>query len=189
MTRETDELGGHVDQLLTDLSSTVEPAVFERVEQLVRAVTELYGAGLARVVTRLTLEPGGHRRVQHLAADDLIGGLLVLHDLHPDDAGTRIRRALDGVRPRLGLLPGDVEYLGVDGDRVARLRLSTTGGGCGSSATAVQAAVEQAVLAAAPDVVRVEVAIPPAEPRLLQIQSRPPPGQSAGAVRTGRRQA
>ena len=45
-----------------------------------------------------------------------------VHGLHPYDVETRVARALEGVRPYLGSHGGDVEFLGIDGDGVVRLR-------------------------------------------------------------------
>ncbi len=83
--------------------------------------------------------------------------LLLVHDLHPLDTDTRIRRAL-------GRLGTGAEFLGVDSAGVAHVRL---GHGCGST-TAV---VEQAITDAAPETTGVEFA--PREAPLLQISRRP----------------
>lgn len=162
------EAGERIETLLAELEEVAPPAVGARVGELLRCVMAMYGDGLARI---LELEPEATRR---LADDDLVGGLLVLHDLHPDDVDTRVQRALDGVRPYLGSHAGGVSYDGVDADGVAHLRLEGSCDGCPSSALTVSNAIEEAILAAAPDVVAVETAgvVPeprPGEPALLQI--------------------
>ncbi len=81
----------------------------------------------------------------------------MLHDVHPDDTETRVLAALDQVRPYLGSHAGDVEYLGVDGEGVVRLRLQGSCDGCPSSLVTVKTAIEKAIEEAAPEVVRVEV--------------------------------
>ena len=43
----------------------------------------------------------------------MVGGLLMLHGLHPLDLETRVRQALDQVRPYLRSHGGNVELLGV----------------------------------------------------------------------------
>jgi Fe-S cluster biogenesis protein NfuA len=102
----------------------------------------------------------------------LVESLLLVHDLHPLDTATRIRRAVDRVRVRLPQYTGKIEYLGLDGDGHARVRLQGSGG-CRSTGDAVRLAVESAIGDAAPEVsgVRVEVAEP--LPPLLQITRRP----------------
>ncbi len=64
---------------------------------------------------------GGRRR--ELADDELVGNLLVLHDLHPDDVDTRVQAALNGVRPYLGSHAGGVSLSGVDENGVVHLQL------------------------------------------------------------------
>ena len=143
--------GERVEALLAGFASA-EPDVSERVEELVRRLMELYGAGLARVVE--LSEPSA---LDRFAADDLVAGLLALHDLHPVDTETRVQRALDGVRPYLGSHAGGVTLLGVGDDLVVRLRLEGTCDGCPASMVTVKSAIEGAVAAAAPEVAAVEV--------------------------------
>ena len=52
--------------------------------------------------------------MRRLADDELVGSLLVLHDLHPDDVTVRVQAALDRVRPYLGSHAGGVTLTGVD---------------------------------------------------------------------------
>ena len=143
-----------VEQLLESIED--DPRAVEAVQ----AVVDLYGEALARLLA-------GADPVE----DELVSHLLLVHDLHPVDVETRIRPALDGVRPYLGSHGGDVELLGVE-DGVARVRLGGTCDGCPSSAVTLQNAIEAAILKAAPDVERIEaegVAEPTAA--LLQIGS------------------
>jgi Fe-S cluster biogenesis protein NfuA/nitrite reductase/ring-hydroxylating ferredoxin subunit len=126
----------------------------------------LYGAGLGRIVS--TLDDDTLRR---LADDDVVGNLLVLHDLHPDDVDTRVQRALEQVRPYLGSHAGGVSLSGVDEQGVVHLRLEGSCDGCPSSALTVKSAIEDAILVAAPDVVAVEAeGMVESGPTLLQIE-------------------
>ncbi|HEX8868121.1 MAG TPA: NifU family protein [Lentzea sp.] len=159
MTDHVDGAGDRVEELLATLRSGEDREV---AEELVRVLMNLYGEGLARIVA--VLREHDTTVLGAIAADELVASLLMLHDLHPDDADSRIRRAL---------VPfGTVEYLGVDDNGVARLRLR---GGCRAGTRVV---VEQAVLDAAPEVVSVEITT--ATP-LLQIGMEPPPGWSVAS--------
>jgi Fe-S cluster biogenesis protein NfuA/nitrite reductase/ring-hydroxylating ferredoxin subunit len=101
----------------------------------------------------------------------VVGNLLVLHDLHPDDVDTRVQRALEQVRPYLGSHAGGVSLSGVDEQGVVHLRLEGSCDGCPSSALTVKSAIEDAILVAAPDVVAVEAeGMVETGPTLLQIE-------------------
>jgi Fe-S cluster biogenesis protein NfuA/nitrite reductase/ring-hydroxylating ferredoxin subunit len=130
----------------------------ERAEELVRLVVDLYGAGLERLL-EIVDDTGrlDDELLDRLAADKLVAGLLAVHGLHPDDVGTRVARALDGVRPYLGSHGGDVQFLGVTEDGVVRLRMLGSCDGCPSSAVTLTLAVETAVRAAAPEVTGIAV--------------------------------
>ncbi|MET0132838.1 MAG: NifU family protein, partial [Kibdelosporangium sp.] len=120
-----------------------------------------------------------------LVADDLVESLLVLHDLHPVDVETRIQQALDEVRPYLGSHAGGVDFLGVSGDGIARLRLEGSCQGCPSSTVTAKMALETAIRGAAPELAGIEVEGVVAErgsADLLQVRMGPPPGWHAPDV-------
>jgi len=168
--------GERVEKLLAELRSHGGPQVAATAEELVGCLVELYGAGLAGIVRILGEDSeAGARLLDALAADPLVESLLLVHDLHPVDIGTRVEQALEAVMPRLGAHAGHAEYLGVDDQGVIRLRLERGGHGCNSSAGAYTTAIEQAVADAAPEAagVDVEVVEVPAELPLLQIGRRP----------------
>lgn len=150
--------GDRIEALL-DAASTGGPVARERAEQLVREMVDLYGEALGRIVTIATRSPG---LVDALAADELVASMLLVSGLHPHDVQTRVRTALDSVRPYLGSHGGDVELVEVSADGVVRLRLLGSCHGCPSSAVTLQLAVEGAVRSAAPETTAIEVDTEPA---------------------------
>jgi Fe-S cluster biogenesis protein NfuA/nitrite reductase/ring-hydroxylating ferredoxin subunit len=170
-------VGDRIDHLLEELQSSTDERVWQRVEEALRLITELYGAALARVVE--LADPG---LLGQLTGDDLVASLLLVHGLHPDDVTDRVRQALERVRPYLGSHGGDVELLGVDHDRVS-LRMLGSCHGCPSSAVTLKLAVEQAILEAAPEIEAIDVEDasgdePPAPPEIIgtpiQLGRKPP---------------
>jgi Fe-S cluster biogenesis protein NfuA/nitrite reductase/ring-hydroxylating ferredoxin subunit len=126
----------------------------ERAEQLVREVTDLYGAALERVLdAALTAAP---ELADRLVGDDLVASLMLVHGLHPHSVQRRVADALDSVRPYLGSHGGDVSLLGV-GDGVVRLQFQGSCKSCPSSSVTLQLTVEDAVRAAAPEIESIEV--------------------------------
>jgi len=161
--------GARIEELLAGLQAGPHR---DTAEELVRLLVEMYGEGLARIVAQLDTD-----QLTRLAADDVVESLLLLHDLHPLDVGTRVQRALDRIRPYLGSHAGGVEYLGVE-DGVAHLRLRGSCDGCASSTLTVKMAIEGAVQEAAPELTGIEVAGVVDSP-LLQVGMGPPPGWHA----------
>lgn len=146
-------------QTLLDASASGGVAARERAEQLVREVTDLYGAGLQRMLAMaVSADPD---LADRFAADDLIASLLLVHGLHPHDIERRVADALDSVRPYLGSHGGDVHLLevapGPDGDHVVRLQFAGSCKSCPSSAVTLELAVQDAVRAAAPEIGSIEV--------------------------------
>jgi Fe-S cluster biogenesis protein NfuA/nitrite reductase/ring-hydroxylating ferredoxin subunit len=149
-------------QNLLDASAAGGAAALDRAERLVREVTDLYGAGLQRILTIVAADPA---MVEAVAGDDLVASLLLVHGLHPHPVERRIADALDRVRPYLGSHGGDVDLLEVDGP-VVRLRFSGSCKSCPSSAATLELAIEDAVKNAAPEVSSIEV-VPGGDARQL----------------------
>lgn len=176
---DAQKAGERVEALLAELGSQAGPQVAATAEELVSCLVDLYGAGLAEIVKIIGADPegpgSGQRLMGQLAGDPLVESLLLLHDLHPLPVADRVQRAIEAVMPQLGAHPGQVTFDGVDDQGVIHLRLEPGGHGCGSSSGAVQAAIEEAAVTAAPEAagVDVEVVIPEPELPLLQISRRP----------------
>ncbi|MCK8437149.1 NifU family protein [Streptomyces sp. D2-8] len=143
---------GRLDELLEGLESAPGPTTRSATEA-VALLTEVYGEALARV-----LDHADEQVAERLAEDELLGHLMVLHDIHPEPAERRAARAVERLRPAVQERGGDVEWAGVEG-QVARVRLKAGGGcgsGCGGGGSEVTDAVRAAVLAAAPELTAVE---------------------------------
>ena len=153
-----------IDQLLAELRCGPDPRAAAAAEELTRCLVQLYGHGLTRIAAML-----GPERVAELCADPLVESLLLVHDLHPVSADTRIRQALERARPHLG----ELGYAGIDEAGVVHLRLVTAGRGCPSSRQGALREIEAVVRQAAPDVAAVDVEIPAPPPLLLQVSLRP----------------
>ncbi|MGA9748165.1 MAG: NifU family protein, partial [Nocardioides sp.] len=145
----------------------------ERAEELVRVVTELYGAGLERLL-EIVYDSGrlDEELLGLLARDELVSSLLLVHGLHPHDVRTRVEQALDDVRPYLGSHGGDVELVGITDEGTVRLRLLGSCDGCPSSSVTLELAVQDAIEAAAPEVMAIEVeAAPEQHPGLIPVDT------------------
>src|SRR6266568_9084607 len=103
---DAEAVGERVEALLSELRSQAGPQVAATAEELVSCLVELYGAGLARITQILGEDEegdgSGPRLLARLVADPLVESLLLVHDLHPLDTSTRVRRAVEEVLPQLG---------------------------------------------------------------------------------------
>ncbi|MFB6714250.1 MULTISPECIES: hypothetical protein [unclassified Streptomyces] len=178
---DAEQAGRRIDEVLERVTAAGDGKAVAAAEELVRVLMDFYGAGLARIIDGLRAVPGRDTAdtLDELLGDDLVSSLLVLHDLHPEDTGTRIGRALAAVRDPVEVVTFD--------ESTGTLRLRTTGtGGCGcagAGAPEAQQQIENVLACFAPEVTTVEQEPGSAtrEPALLQIGSRPP--QAAPATR------
>jgi Fe-S cluster biogenesis protein NfuA len=158
--------GERIERLL-EASAASGPIAAERAEELVRLVVELYGAGLERLM-ELAYESGAltDELLDSLAADELVSGLLLVHGLHPYGVEERVEKALESVRPYFESHGGDMRLVEVtqEGDQ-AIVRLQSIGScdGCASSSATLELTVEDAIRAAAPEVVRIHLESAPQE--------------------------
>jgi Fe-S cluster biogenesis protein NfuA len=144
-----------IEALTATLERCKDPEARAASRELVGALLDLHGAGLAKVL-ELTCGAGevGLAIASSFARDGLVANLLLLHDLHPENLESRIRSALDDLRTRIGTQAG-IDLIGLEGDSL-RLRLSRECGGCPSSTVAIKKTIEDALLAAAPDLAVIE---------------------------------
>ena len=159
-------------ELLLEASAAAGPVARERAEELVRLVVELYGAGLERVLD-LAYDAGklDDALLAALAADELVSSLLLVHGLHPYGVLERVEKALESVRPYLGSHGGDVRLVNVTDEGVVTLQLLGSCDGCASSAVTLELAVEDAIRAAAPEVLAIEVTEAPKQAAVISVES------------------
>lgn len=126
---------GRIESLVAELEAISDPVVKAAAKELVASVMDLNAAAFARVVeVAARYGDAGSRLMDGLIRDEAVSNLLILYGLHPQDFETRVRGALKNFE--------GVKLVSIEEDRVL-LRM-------GSEARS-EAAVRQAVAAAAPD--------------------------------------
>jgi Fe-S cluster biogenesis protein NfuA/nitrite reductase/ring-hydroxylating ferredoxin subunit len=149
---EAEQLIARVQELTGRLDDLEDAACRDLAEELTSAVVQMYGAGLERIVELIEDEETRDR----LATDELVAGLLMIHDLYPVPLEERVMQALDTVRPYMESHGGNVELLGIE-DGVAKLRLEGSCKSCRASSSTLELAVRQALQEAAPDLLGMDV--------------------------------
>lgn len=143
---------GRIDKLVALIRDAPESEVRSAALELVESMMEFEGNAIDRMmeIASVSGEPGW-RMIEAFGQDELVSNLLLLHGLHPVDLETRVRGALDKVRPYLKSHGGNVDLLSVV-DGVVHLRLIGSCDGCPSSALTLKSAIERNIYEAAPDV-------------------------------------
>jgi len=166
--KEFDRRLQQTESLINEVEALADEEVKRRAVEAIQALLNLHGEGLERTLELISDSSNqGQALIDELGKDPVVGGLLLLHGVHPLGLEDRVLQALDKVRPYLGSHGGNVQLVGLD-EGVVRLRLEGTCQGCASSAVTLKFAVEREIMEAAPDVVAIEVADDSAE--------RPPEG-------------
>jgi Fe-S cluster biogenesis protein NfuA len=149
---------GRMEELIHALDKTADSPICRQARELVQIVLKMHADALEHVLDSIHHNPlTGQQLIDCLANDPLISNLLILHGLHPLELETRVRHALESVKPRLGLHGGDVDLIGVTPEGVVQLRLEGNCHGCPSSQLTLKSSIEEAIYAAAPDITALEV--------------------------------
>lgn len=150
---QIDEELERLQGLLMALEGLSDPAAKTAARELVQVVINLHAAGLSElldIVAEADTQPAD-TLLPKFAANARICGLLLLHDLHPDDLPTRAAKAVDRLRPHLGVQGVRAELTGVD-DNVIRISVTATGQKTRRPpGDALKREIEEAVLAMTPD--------------------------------------
>ncbi len=177
VTQEFQKRLSRVEELITALESAPDQTIREQVRELIQTLLDLHGSGLERVLSVVYESgAGGATMIDEFSHDQLVSGLLLLHGLHPLDLETRVRNAIEDVKPQLGLHGGSVELLGLTPEGRAQLKLQGNCHECPSSRLTLRFSIEEALYAAAPDLVGLEVeGLPDETPKVSSNGSTPPP--------------
>lgn len=133
-------VGQRIELLLDRLERTVGDA-FPDVEELVRLLTDLYGAGLVRAI-----ELAGPDQIGRFAADELLASLMLVHGVHPDGLDQRARAAVASVASLAASAGASVELVSVSAS-AGTVHLSVTA----VKPAAIGGTIARAVEAAVPD--------------------------------------
>ncbi|MDB5981101.1 MAG: hypothetical protein JWQ69_2116 [Pseudomonas sp.] len=125
--QELDEQVARLQQLLGALDQLADPTARSAAQELLRVVIRLHSLGLADLleIIRETGSQPADTLLPRFTANPRVRGLLLLHDLHPEDLATRARKAVERLRPHLGVKGVRAEFDGVDGG-VVRIHVSAS---------------------------------------------------------------
>jgi Fe-S cluster biogenesis protein NfuA/nitrite reductase/ring-hydroxylating ferredoxin subunit len=170
-----------IEGLIRTIENLPDPTARASALGLVQALMEFHGEALDRLMEIVANEGEvGYAIFDRFAADEVVSNFLLLYGVHPVPIQNRITAALESVRPYLQSHGGSVELLGIN-EGVVHLRLEGSCKTCPSSAVTLKLAIEDAIYAAAPDVVAIEAEgieeqHPPVSTGFVQIGKATPNG-------------
>ena len=146
-----------LEEMLAKVDRFTDPGAQAATREIVQAILAMHGTGLNRMMELLDAAgETGQQVIDQCATDEVVSGLLLLHDLHPLPIEDRVQQALIDVRPYLSSHGGNVEMLDIT-DGTIHLRLQGSCHGCPSSAVTLKQTIESAIWEKAPDAVAIEV--------------------------------
>jgi Fe-S cluster biogenesis protein NfuA len=141
-----------IEGLIAQIRNAPDPETRNTALDLTQILMEFHATAIDRMM-EITSEAGdaGWEIIDRFGRDQLVSSLLLLHGLHPLDLDTRVKDALETVRPYLHSHGGNVELIEISNGAV-RLRLTGSCHGCPSSSLTLKTAIEAAIHESAPDV-------------------------------------
>ena len=151
---------GRIEELVQNIDATADPATRAAAKELVQSVMDLHNAAFERILEIVTKTGGsGTALLRSLAADALIGSLLVLYDLHPEDFATRVRSGIERAQQTLAKRAATIQVLAI-ADSSIQVKIDTNGHNCGSTIAELQEIVRSTLFEVAPDAAEVIVESP-----------------------------
>ncbi|CAE6789026.1 NifU family protein [Paraburkholderia aspalathi] len=147
-----------IDELIAALEALDDPRAREPAKELLQVVLDLHTNGLARLM-EIVSEAGvmDDAMIEAFERDAGVSALLLLHGLHPQDLPTRVSRAVEKMRPLLGVQGIQIELLDA-AEEAVRVRVAGRLQGKHNSVGELQQEIERAIFEAAPEAMRVEIA-------------------------------
>jgi hypothetical protein len=148
-----------LEALTATLETVADARARDAARELLELVLDLHGLALARMTSVVVNAEDGSALIEALIADPHISSILLLHGLHPHDAGTRLNQAIGRMHPQWAERGFQVDLLGVSAAS-ARIRLYKNGSS--EPVDELRREVEDVLAEAAPDLddilVEIEVA-------------------------------
>lgn len=171
-----------IEQQVQKLRLIADPAARAAATDLVASVLQLHGFALEKMLEILrqadSNAPGIFAAFER---DEIVRGVLLLHDLHSEGPLARAKAALAELGPRLEKHGASAELIEAD-EASIRVLVRGKAGGCGSTTETVRVMVEASLTAAAPDATEIVVEVAGSDSGFVQIDSIEPSRESLPSV-------
>lgn len=155
-TQEFQQKIAGTEALIGKLERAGDPAVRAAARELVQTLLDVHRLGLDRILERIVQSGDpGILLFDSLKRDPLVGSLLILHGLHPDDLDTRVNAAIVKLHASVGAMGAAIETVSFIGGALrlqVRKRSASNLTALTPKAAAIRAEIEEKVFAMAPDI-------------------------------------
>jgi NifU-like protein len=147
-----------IEELIAALETLDDPPARESAQELLQVVLNLHTNGLARLL-EIVSSAGAmdDAMLEAFERDASVSALLLLHGLHPQDLPTRVSRAVEKMRPLLGVQGIQIELLDA-AEEAVRVKVAGRLQGKHNSVGELRQEIELAIFEAAPETMRVDIA-------------------------------
>ncbi len=147
-----------IGEIVERLESTADPNTRATAKELLESLMALHGAALERML-EIASEAGesGESIIRKCGRDELVGSVLLLYGLHPENLRARVTRAIEKAKGYLESHGGSAELVSIGEEGTVTVRLAVKSSGCGSTAASVKSRLETALQDAAPDAATIVV--------------------------------
>jgi hypothetical protein len=147
-----------IEELIAALETLDDPPARESAQELLQVVLDLHTNGLARLL-EIVSSAGAmdDAMLEAFERDASVSALLLLHGLHPQDLPTRVARAVEKMRPLLGVQGIQIELLDA-AEEAVRVKVAGRLQGKHNSVGELRQEIELAIFEAAPETMRVDIA-------------------------------
>lgn len=147
-----------IEELIAALEALDDPPARASAQELLQVVLDLHTNGLARLM-EIVSSAGAldNAMIEAFERDAGVSAMLLLHGLHPQALPTRVARAVEKLRPLLGVQGVRIELLDA-AEEAVRVKVSGRLEGPHNSVGELQQVIEHALFEAAPEAIRVDIA-------------------------------
>lgn len=151
------EVARRADEIvrLQGLASGWEPGQQAVLSAIKTGIEELNAEAFRRLIRALKSDPAATQTLRGAVRDPLVYQVLLFHGLVKEPLESRVRRALDEVRPSLKEHGGDVELVAVKPPDTVEVRLIGSCQSCPSSGETLTEGVEKSIKALCPEITTV----------------------------------
>lgn len=151
------DLARRADELarLETLAQAWEPGQQAVLTALKTGIEELNAEAFRRFIRGIKLDPAAVPALRQAVADPFVYQVLLFHGLVKEPLESRVRRALEEVRPSLKEHGGDVELVAVKFPDTVEVRLVGSCQSCPSSGETLSEGVEKSIKALCPEITTV----------------------------------